>query len=302
MEPEKKDTPAAPTADEHQIKSLRTYQGDIADALTKNNGSISSVILAEQKKKKKTLGQPEHPRGEIRNMSFLFIGIILALAGVIGVAIVYLYVTGINKVVVVQKPTTLINYSEQDNVPASIATRAQLVATIAKENDGFKMPVNSVLYINTAEASGTPEDIQTLLPLLAPKIPDSLVRAIDPEYMFGVYSNDINAPFIILTTSDYATSYAGMLKWEATMPYDLGDMFNITNSLATTTVFTDEALNNYDLRIVQNATGKTILLYSFLDKNTLLITTNENVLNGIVSKFLIAKTMREEPVHNLMPR
>ncbi len=311
MEPDKKQTPVAPTTpvaqaaptapiapapatNEHHIKSLRTYQGDMADALSKNNGSISSVVIAEQKRREKTLDLPkEQARSETRNKVFLFIGIILALIGIIGVAIVYSYVMSNKQVVTVQKALTPIAYSQEDNLPVMSATRAQLVATIQKETADFKLPVNSVLYVNTTNASSTPQDIGALLPLLVPHIPNSLVRAFNPEYMLGVYSNDINAPFIILTTSDYATSYSGMLKWEATMPQDLGDVFGIRTNLATTTTFTDEALNNYDLRIVTGLNGKTVLLYSFLDKNTLLITTNENVFTGIVSKFLVNKTMQQ---------
>src|ERR1700733_4737111 len=139
MEPEKKEEQKPePTADEHHVKSLRTYQGDIEEALAKNNGSISSVVIAEQKRREKTLDEPvQQAKSQTRNKFFLFIGIILALIGIISVAIVYSYVTGMNHVVVVQKVTTPITYSQEDDLPVALATRATLVATLQKETQSF---------------------------------------------------------------------------------------------------------------------------------------------------------------------
>jgi hypothetical protein len=84
-----------------------------------------------------------------------------------------------------------------------------------------------------------------------------------------------------------------MLKWEKTMAQDLGGLFEIPADTGTSTeIFLDEALRNKDLRILQDNGGKTILLYSFIDKQTLLITKNENVFNAILAKYLTSKTTR----------
>ena len=106
--------------------------------------------------------------------------------------------------------------------------------------------------------------------------------------MLGIYSFDTNEPFIILTTNDFPASFSGMLKWENNMVLDLGKLFSISENTATKT-FLDQALQNKDLRILKNTSEKTILLYSFIDKNTLVITTNQNILTAIVGKYLIGK-------------
>ncbi len=135
--------------------------------------------------------------------------------------------------------------------------------------------------------------ISEVLGLLAPRMPASLVRAFENKYMLGVYSFDTNEPFIILTTNDFPVAYSGMLKWEKDMVADIGKIFNISvvNS-EPPLAFTDEALKNRDLRVLKDNENKTILLYSFIDKNTLVITSNENIFNAIIGKYFVSQQNR----------
>jgi hypothetical protein len=92
--------------------------------------------------------------------------------------------------------------------------------------------------------------------------------------------------FILISVKDYAESYAGMLIWEKDMPKDLGEIFKVSSSLSSTTsLFTDEAIKNKDLRVLKDQNKNTVLLYSFVDKNTLLITTNEDVFSALLGKY-----------------
>ena len=121
-------------------------------------------------------------------------------------------------------------------------------------------------------------------------MPPSLLRSFEEKYMLGVYSFDTNEFFIILKTSDFATSFAGMLKWEADLQKDIGVLFDIEQNASTTiNIFVDRSLKNKDLRILKDSVGNTLLLYSFVDKNTLIITKNETVFGAILPKYLIQK-------------
>jgi hypothetical protein len=121
-------------------------------------------------------------------------------------------------------------------------------------------------------------------------MPPSLVRSFGDEYMFGIYSFDTNEPFIILTVDDYAIAYSGMLKWELDAGKDLATLFNIpTQNSSSTLVFKDETAKNKDMRVLKDSAGTPLVLYSFIDRKTLVITKNENVLSAIVGKFLINK-------------
>ncbi len=289
MNPEELSTNTSPQEERKPAKSLRTYKGDVEEAISKNNYSASSIMLAEQQRGNQSHVDMEQPRDNtIRNKFFAIAGGALLLLGIITVSAVY-YIKSSETTAVIQRTKAIIGFSEERDLNVATSTSENLIGRIISEKQGFKMPINSVLYINTVKANGTPIETQNLLLILAPRMPDSLSRAFDGKYMIGVYSYDTNEPFIILTTSDFASSFAGMLGWEKDMVQDLGKMFSVTqNTASTTKVFVDVTMRNKDLRVLRDSTGKTLMLYSFINKSTLLITKNETILNSVVAKYLIS--------------
>ena len=118
--------------------------------------------------------------------------------------------------------------------------------------------------------------------------------------LLGAYGSDEgNAPFIIFKTDFFQNSYAGMLDWEKNMVDDLAILLNFEekiknqNNTGTSTVrgylavrgrFEDKIILNRDVRKFTNENGVSLLVYSFIDKDTLVITTSENVLRSIIQK------------------
>jgi hypothetical protein len=91
-----------------------------------------------------------------------------------------------------------------------------------------------------------------------------------------------------------------MLAWEHTMYQDLTPLFARTprprindEEAATTTppvqvlqtTFSDRVVENRDSRIVQNEAGDILLLWTFLDRSTIAITTNEHTLRELITRF-----------------
>ena len=269
------------------IKSLRTYQGDIDEALSKGKASAGTIMIAEQKRRDREEIKFAIPSNPAKNKLFIVTGASLLLVGIISVGVVY-YIKSSEQVTIIQKTKALIGFSEEKVMPVASLTTGQFIKSLISEKKSFKLPVNSVLYINTTGSDKNPAKISNTLALLAPKMPASLSRSFENKYMLGVYSFDTNELFIILTTNDFASSFSGMLKWEKDMPTDLGELFGIAKSDSLNLeTFTDEALRNKDLRILRNADKKIVLLYSFIDKNTLVITGSENVFTAIIGKYLI---------------
>ena len=128
------------------------------------------------------------------------------------------------------------------------------------------------------------------------RVPTSFLRSIQPNFMVGVHVFDGNQPFIVLKTSFYENAFVGMLEWEKYIKEDLSPLFaekNIRTTLtqiATTTseiktfMFNDLVLKNKDTRILKNKEGEITLVYSFVDKNTIIITTNENTFGEILTR------------------
>jgi hypothetical protein len=272
------------------IKSLRTYQGDVEEAIGKNKYSASTILVAEQKRKEEE--KPvvfETKYNPLKNKLYVYLGLSLLVLGVGVVTAVY-YIRSNEKVVIEKQTKALIAFSQEKNIPITGLTRDQFIKRIITEKDAFKSPVNSVLYLNFTSLNGEPAPLEIFLKYLAPNMPSSLVRSFKEEYMLGIYSFDTNEPFVILTVDDYALSYAGMLKWEKQMIFDLNLLY--PSNLGENHGFVDLAIRNKDIRAYRDENNNTLVLYSFIDKKTLIIARNENLFNAVLSKYMVSGQSR----------
>ena len=288
MPPEEKKPETTQKQDYKQPKSLRTYQGDVDEVIGKNKISTTTILVAEQERKERERQNIPVPKDNTaRNKFFIILGSGLLLLGVITVNTVY-YVKSRMETALIQQTKTLMVFSKELDLSIASSTRSELIRRMVLEKQSFKLPLNSVLYINTVNVTGQMASTTDMLSLLGPRMPGALSRSFDNKYMLGVYSYDTNEVFIILTTSDFTQSFPGMLSWEKDMSSDLGGLFGLNqNASSTQNRFVDLALRNKDIRVLKDSDNKTLFLYSFIDKNTLLITKNENIFNAIIAKYYV---------------
>ncbi len=168
--------------------------------------------------------------------------------------------------------------------------------------------------------------------LLGPTLSAPFLRTISPLFLFGIHAISDNQPFLLLKVDSYQQAFSGMLAWEPTMSQDLLPLFaytppappqtqTITTTISTTTasttstatstlsstttietlpprmtptVFIDKIIENHDARALVNQAGQITLLWTLLDKNTLLITTNERTVREIISR------LKEAPIESQM--
>ncbi|MFZ2521997.1 MAG: hypothetical protein WAX44_01995 [Minisyncoccia bacterium] len=285
MEPEEKEV-------KKPIKSLRTYQGDVEEALSKTKSSAATIMIAEQKKRETSPIVIERPRNlAIRNKTFVVTGMSLLVLGFIVVGSVY-YFKSRENVEIELKTKALIAFSIERQIPLENMTREGLTSRFDSEKQAFNSQPNSVLYLNLIDKNLNPAPVNEVLALLAPRMPGELVRAFEGKYMVGIYSFDTDEPFVILITEEFPTTFAGMLKWEKDMVSDLSKIFQINQNSIDSTKFIDETVKNKDLRVLKDSNQKTVLLYSFIDKKTLVITSNENIFNSIIGKYIINQQIR----------
>ena len=123
------------------------------------------------------------------------------------------------------------------------------------------------------------------------RAPDTLLRTLNDEMTFGVHIFDGNQPFIILKTRFYENAFSGMLAWEQFMNEDLAPLFGpvvefeaSTSTPFRTIPFKDRVIRNKETRILADNDGSILLLYSFVDQNTIVITTHEHTFSEIISR------------------
>ncbi len=296
-------------------KTLRTYESDVAAVLARRNTSAVTMALAESKRKQAQEIIATNSASEsssvgkkilIISLSLVFIAI-----GILGAY--YLYSVS----PLAPKPSTpattpvtnaLLPVDSQVVINLPTINKKTLVAAVNAELNGNQQnnTLKSVV-LQTIDKSkctnetcdeikATPISIQSALAAIGITPPDILVRALNPLWLLGIYSNDLGnkSVFIVVSNNLFQNTFAGMLQWESVMPDDLKDFllkgsqsYTATSTQIYPTIrgnFIDRIIKSKDVREYVSADGKLLFLYSFLDNNRLIVATDENIIPEAMSR------------------
>jgi len=286
--------PALTPAVEIGPKKIRTFQGDLADAIQHHQASAVKIALAESKRStnQATIGTKKvksSKKGLALTISFLFI--------VLGVGVLfYVYYYVMPHASAIAGPTLILPAfidtdvkkeipTDTGYLPTAIVTEIKIAQLSTNEIENIVF-VKNIIDPQTNVSTQALIEPEALLTRIGAKPPSAFVRSLSPQFMFGIHHYQSNEPFIIF----------GMLKWEPTMYDELKTSFgtNSTNStntptttaeiLAPKTFVVDMIIQNKDVRVIQDQNSKILLMYSFIDKNTLIITTNETTLRELLAR------------------
>jgi len=97
----------------------------------------------------------------------------------------------------------------------------------------------------------------------------------------------------------YENAFAGMLSWEQNIYEDLYPILQETDvsgdSLSSSPVktsFEDKIIENKDTRILYNSRGEIVLIYSFVDRETLIVATEKNTLLEVFERLTSKRVSR----------
>ena len=286
---------------EDTLQTVRTYRSDVMEAVKGGKHTVSSIVLAEQKRRLTSGFGSDMEVGEEKkiNWNLIIIGasVLLVLAGLGAIGTLLFFKK--EEVPTIPPPLVLPQESifsdREKELPVSRFTRQEILGLVSFETKQENIPTNQVqTFVFSKQVPGTtPEGaaillkerigIKEIFAATQGSVPQALLRAIDDPFIFGVYSFRGNNPFLILTTNVYESAFSGMLQWEKTILQDLAPLFGVRDGGGG---FTDVVIKNRDARILENDAGETVLLYSFLDKKTLIITTDNTTFDELVRRFL----------------
>jgi hypothetical protein len=302
--PPKPAPPSAPKKDEPVVKALETYQGDIEEVVGKQNTSMVSIAAAEATRRAQAALPATEPRkwvSQTVNMVLIGGGIILLVGAALAVWYVARPAPSVSIAPDAPAPFLFVDQTYGFSVPLSSFKRSTAMNALEAQREKIALSLGLVgrIYLaippTTEGGTATPLSVAQLLQVLAPNAPDLLLRSIDPyEYLLGVHSYDVNQAFLILRTQSYEQTFSGMLNWEPNMRQDLNPLFSRTPSphqgnenadlTAAQNKFVDRIVENHDTRVIENPYGDILLLWGFVDRNTLVITTNEATFREIISR------------------
>ena len=271
-------------------KPIRTYEGDIAEALARKNTSVAKITIAENKKEtgeERITNAPQKKKGN--NFIMLILSLVFISAG-IGI-VYYLYLQSPLALPPVSenpiKISNIINADIQKNISVDNLSTNEIInkinTTLIKENTNPNS-ITELLITKNVENVKTNINGNEFIALLDTEAPDIFTRSIDKSWMLGINNdNSQNTPFIILTSDFFQNTYAGMLQWEKTMPSELSFLLNYNEKIINGR-FYDRTVLNRDVREFINENAELLLLYSFINKDTLIITTSETTLKILIEK------------------
>ena len=276
------------TPDETPLKQIRTFQGDVAEALQRERESLVSIQQAEHLKKSSTPSAASTPSESSKRRTeffLLFLGsLVLFILGTVGVWYAYNeFVSGAAVPIMTAPANRFISADTETNLTLTAVSREALINTII--NAVGNVPIGELKHINLSLS--TSEFLQSL----ESRAPASLIRAFNPLFMFGAFGE---SAFLIIKLTSFENAFAGMLAWEKNLGQDIGPLFATAKSLANLppgSVFTDITDKNKDVRALASG-DQLVLLYSFFDNNMLIITDRIETLRTLIDRLTREKLSR----------
>jgi len=310
------------------VPPLQTYQGDAQQYITQNKVSSVTIAAAEEKRRRFS-GQTKEPqtaRSVVSGFSFIVAGLLLLC--VAGSALFYVYYLRAPLPISSNEEGLLIAVDEILPVPIKTLSRGSMMQELVRASETKLAKGLAAQLVPTQEKA---LQAKTFFEALIPSMPAQLMRTLESQFTLGVHFHDSNQPFLLLRVDSYQTGYAGMLAWEQTMAQDLSPLFaapsvqarqpipepilttgsstpsTATSSPASTTqttppaetmvpriipsAFSDRILENHDARVLENEYGQIRLLWTFLDRKTILITTNQRTVEEVLSRLTTMPTI-----------
>jgi hypothetical protein len=301
--------PGIPTVSKTPVSQgpspIHTYKTDFAGRAARSGASPISVLAQEQDAggvPAPAVLRPPHKRTGL----IIAGGAILLIAGGTSIFFAYQLLTGHPAIPVEPFVPSLIFADERDELTGGASDLASSLVSL--ESHSLPEGGVAVAYLTYATTTGDgkttriPAEGGALIAALGLPAPDLLLRNVEPASTVGViHAGGEVRPFFLLKVASYERTFAGMLSWEPTMNDDLLRFYPPYPSapVATTTAsstpatsalplspekFIDEVVDNHDARALKDAMGRTLLLYGYRDKETLIIARNEAAFSELLSR------------------
>ena len=302
---------------------MHTYSSDFSDRIDTKSASTFSVLAAEQDSRTKTASVLSEPKkSPVKAIVAVATGVLLlALAGG-GIFATYQFVMTMRNTPIASLTVPSIVFA--DEYRELSGTGNELMNSFATAANGALVPGNVLVTYILTDTSGedgsilrSPAGGAAFIRALGIPAPDILLRNIAQESTTGVVNIEGDTtPFFALRVDSYERTYAGILTWEPLMHRDLGVLYPLyptesapvietiiatttaTSTTAATTTevqvtpieasartrFEDAIVANHDVRILRDTAGRSLILYGYADKRTLLITRDEAAFEALLAR------------------
>ena len=259
------------------LKAIRTFQGDTQEYI-KRKGLSLVEIAAEASKRSDLATKEESNKFSIKKISLISIIIVI----IIGVGLGTFW---------------LFSRKAQEKQLASLVPKPILVsdkqieaaADLKSIQSALKTPIriNSLLYVSMAVK---PEEFLKIIKAGPPK---ELMDSLADKFMLSKFYLNKDWPILIFKIQSYELAFVGTMNWEKGMFDNLKEIFPIKDVGEINEFFEDKEIDNRDTRILRNKNGDIILIYSFINRNYLVIAPDEEPLKEIFRRFSLPQYLND---------
>ncbi len=253
----------------YKTSTVHTFKDDMASEASKGNFSIGKIMVANSKRIHESSNNVSSVGGGGESKNWL----VRILVPIISILIIGGFAYAGFKFAKTPTEITLQNnpdqqvtggilYSEQnigiDVKGKSVSNLYKEIQTAASSDSASSGKIKSIV-LNYQDGTSTIQlSSVDFLNIVAPGAPDSLLRNLKKEYVFGYYSSTSEEPFIILKSANYDSTFAGMLEWERNMYADLGDLIFKKESLSLTSDSNSQSTTESDTSTTSSAPTSTM--------------------------------------------
>lgn len=156
--------------------------------------------------------------------------------------------------------------------PGSVNSIEQLVtAAVGTTGSG----ITEFRFFDTTETEITP---QTLFTIFGFRTNPNFNQSVTALRLLSI---DAQHRGFIFEVTDTTTVFGAMLEWESLMYADFGDLLDLSVTQPQDSRFIDRTIGQSDVRVL-TVNGQDVLIYGFIDRNLLLITTSKSEFTRVL--------------------
>ncbi len=280
----------APQVPNGELHSVHTFKDDLTRVAREQKISVIKAVSLEEEKR-----HQEKPRDFDRAVQKkpvvpIVLGVVV-LASVAIIAAFWFSSLSSSTATTTQEFHSLLFAEQNTSFPLNQESGLDLkrsLATLRTKN----LPLGSITKLTPMILGEAPRLATTaeFFTSLQTRAPDSFVRALNNDFFLGIHSVDTNAPVLVLSVQSYENAFAGMLAWESSVNEDLGPFFTTAplftsgNGTPTRRAYTDEVIQNYDIRALKNDSGTIVFYYVFPSRNILILAESPYSFTEIITR------------------
>jgi len=281
---------------------VHTFKDDVQNLVRTSKMSMTRIAALESDSdnRNKTEESAREPwkTTVIVSLTVLF----LVIGGVLALGAYYAYRLNTTPNLTPQFEPSIIFTEARESVDISEKDARGTMSMLAnaRRNSIFSLGSIIELYltrsVETTEGQSVPTHVDAIdfLKTIGADTPDTFVQTLNSDYVVGIHVIDENVPFLILTTRSYGHAFSGMLAWESSIEENLDPFFSPNAKQSKPAVaeggnaFADTVIQNIDVRILRDSNGEIRMLYAFVDRNTIIATTNIRTLIELARRLRVA--------------